>query len=213
MQLLVTAATSQELLNDDRSLSTENCKTSCLITGAGLMATTYTLTKYLHTNPTDLVLQIGIAGSLDKDLQPNEVVCIKSDTVADLGVEENNEFKSLFDLRLIGENDFPWEGGVLTNYNFIIEKCGLKIVNGITINEISTSQKRINWYKKKFNARVESMEGAALHYVCLHEKVPFLQIRSISNYVGERDKSKWSMKQAIEILNETLLRIIKNMEP
>jgi futalosine hydrolase len=213
MQLLVTAATSQEILYDYRSLSTDKCKTSCLITGVGLMAATYSITKYLHTNPIDLVLQIGIAGSLDKDLQLNEVVCIKSDSVADLGVEENNEFKSLFDLKLIGENDFPWDGGVLTNNNSILEKCGLKIVNGITINEISTNQKRINWYKKKYNARIESMEGAGLHYVCLQEKVPFLQIRSISNYVGERDKSKWSMKQAIEILNNTLLKIIKNMEP
>lgn len=213
MQLLVTAATSLEILYDDHSLSTNNCKTSCLITGAGLMATTYSITKYLHSTPIDLVLQIGIAGSLDKDLQLNEVVCVKMDTVADLGVEENNEFKSLFDLRLISENDFPWKAGVLINNNSIVEKCGLKIVNGITINEISTSQKRINWYKKKYNAQVESMEGAALHYVCLQEKVPFLQIRSVSNYVGERDKSKWSMKQAIETLNESLLRIIKNMEP
>ncbi len=48
------------------------------------------------------------------------------------------------------------------------------------------------------------MEGAALHYVCLQEQIPFVQIRSVSNYVGERDKTKWKMKEAIENLNTEL---------
>lgn len=48
------------------------------------------------------------------------------------------------------------------------------------------------------------MEGAALHYVCLIEKIPFMQIRSLSNFVGERDKSKWRMKEAITNLNKEL---------
>ena len=52
------------------------------------------------------------------------------------------------------------------------------------------------------------MEGAALHYVCLQQSVPFLQIRSISNEVGERDKSKWRMKEAVENLNTELIKLI-----
>jgi futalosine hydrolase len=32
-----------------------------------------------------------------------------------------------------------------------------------------------------------------------------MQIRAVSNYVGERDKSKWKMQEAIYNLNETLL--------
>ena len=52
------------------------------------------------------------------------------------------------------------------------------------------------------------MEGAALHYVCLSEKIPFLQLRSVSNYVGERDKSKWALREAIMNLNIELQRLI-----
>jgi futalosine hydrolase len=48
------------------------------------------------------------------------------------------------------------------------------------------------------------MEGAAFHYVCLMKQIPFIQIRSISNKVGERDKRKWKMKHAIERLKEEL---------
>jgi futalosine hydrolase len=55
-----------------------------------------------------------------------------------------------------------------------------------------------------FKPDIESMEGAAFHYVCLSLGVPFLQIRSISNRVGERDKRKWEMKTAIANLNRAL---------
>ena len=53
------------------------------------------------------------------------------------------------------------------------------------------------------------MEGAALHYVCLMEKIPFLQIRSISNYVGERNKRNWNMKEAIANLNKKLIEFVQ----
>ena len=52
------------------------------------------------------------------------------------------------------------------------------------------------------------MEGAALHYVCLSEKIPFLQLRSVSNYVGERDKNKWAVREAIANLNIELQKIL-----
>jgi futalosine hydrolase len=52
------------------------------------------------------------------------------------------------------------------------------------------------------------MEGAALHYVALMEKIPFLQLRSLSNFVGERDKNKWLMKEAIINLNLELQSLI-----
>jgi futalosine hydrolase len=52
------------------------------------------------------------------------------------------------------------------------------------------------------------MEGAAFHYVCLQEEIPFIQLRSVSNYVGERNKSKWQIKKAVENLNKELLNLI-----
>ena len=56
------------------------------------------------------------------------------------------------------------------------------------------------------------MEGAALHYVCLMEKIPFLQIRAVSNVIGERDKSRWKLKEAMKSLNESLVFLIQKLE-
>ena len=65
--------------------------------------------------------------------------------------------------------------------------------------------------QNKWNADIESMEGAALHYVCGQLNIPYLQIRSISNVVGERDKTKWQFKKAIDHLNLELDLIIAQL--
>ena len=61
---------------------------------------------------------------------------------------------------------------------------------------------------RNLGAEIESMEWAALHYVGLMEKIPFLQIRSLSNFAGERDKGKWKIKEAIASLNLELENIL-----
>ncbi|HJS53967.1 MAG TPA: hypothetical protein VJ765_05465, partial [Chitinophagaceae bacterium] len=70
----------------------------------------------------------------------------------------------------------------------------------------------IKFYREEFDPVTESMEGAALHYVCLMEKTPFVQIRSISNYIGERNKQKWNMMDSIINLNKALTTIITSLE-
>ncbi|MBK5272402.1 MAG: hypothetical protein JJE22_15460 [Bacteroidia bacterium] len=85
------------------------------------------------------------------------------------------------------------------------------MVKGISVNQITSSQQMIGFYKKYFNPVVESMEGAAMHYVCLMENIPFIQVRSISNYIGERNKRNWDMKESITNLNIALLELIKKI--
>jgi futalosine hydrolase len=55
------------------------------------------------------------------------------------------------------------------------------------------------------------MEGAALHYVCREANIPFIQVRAISNYVGERNKEHWKIKEAIDSLNEHLLKYVEKL--
>ena len=83
---------------------------------------------------------------------------------------------------------------------------------GITVNKITDDAFQNKMIREKFSPAVESMEGAAFHYVCLLERINFLQLRAISNRVGERDKSKWKLKESIENLNKELLRIIENLK-
>jgi futalosine hydrolase len=183
-------------------------KLEVLITGVGLTAATYQLTKKILTNKPRFVIQAGICGSLDERLLPGEIVVVKDESIGDLGVMEKGVFTSLFNLGFLSMNEPPWIEGKLSNNEFILRKTGLQIVDGVTINEISTNNDRILFYRNKLKASIETMEGAALHYVCLCEKIPFLQLRSVSNFAGERDKSKWAFHEAIASLNIELQRQI-----
>jgi futalosine hydrolase len=142
-------------------------------------------------------------------LSLGEVVTVKHELLADTGVEENMKFQDLFDLKLLSENSFPFAERKLTNklisdLNFL----QLEEVTAITINEITTRRERIEELKSKYKAQIESMEGASLHYCCLQTSTPFIQLRAISNYVGERDKSKWNFKDAFANLSESVIKYI-----
>jgi futalosine hydrolase len=83
-------------------------------------------------------------------------------------------------------------------------------MDGNTENEIKSDD--CEAFQRNGIPLVESMEGAALHYVCLMEGIPFLQIRSVSNVTGDRDKNRWKLKEAIENLNKSLVLLIKKLD-
>jgi futalosine hydrolase len=207
MKLLIVAATEFEI----EPFIQHKKKADILITGVGIPATVYHLTQKLITGKYDFVIQAGIAGSFSEKLNLGAVVGIKQDTFADIGIEEQGNFQTLFETGFIRKNDFPFTNGWLINQHLHMQQISLPLVNAITINKISDNDLQNKPMVGKFGADVESMEGAAFHYVCLQQKIKFLQVRSVSNYVGERDKSKWKMKAAIENLNSALIKIVDNL--
>jgi futalosine hydrolase len=210
MQLLLCASTEFEIRPTIDFIREEtNSQVDVLITGIGMMATTFSLAKTVFNKRPDFILQAGVAGCLHKKLPLTKIVLIENEVIGDLGVEENGAFKTLFDLKLLNKNSFPWKDGKLSNNVETLQSTGLTVVDGVTVNEISTNQERIAYYQNQLNASVESMEGAALHYIALQEKIPFLQMRSLSNFVGERDKTKWVMDVAIANLNIELIRLVR----
>jgi futalosine hydrolase len=182
-----------------------------LVTGIGLTATTYSLTRQLHLKRPDLVIQAGVGGCFDQHFPLGGVVAVKQEAIADQSVIELNALKTLFDLKLVPQDQYPFSKGWLVNKSEILKKTRLKKVKGISVNEITTSGGKTAFYRQYFNPVVESMEGAALHYVCLMEKLPFIQLRSISNYIGERNKKKWDMKKAVANLNHELINLLNNL--
>ena len=207
MNLLIVSSTKAEI----EPFLKENIDADILITGVGIPSTVFHLTKKLLQKNYDLVIQAGIAGTFNDRFKLSEVVLVKQDTFADLGIEENGKLYSLFDKGFIDENDFPYTGGWLVNNHLIFEKTALPVAKGITVNKISNDHSQNKILSDKFAADIESMEGAAFHYVCLQQQINFLQLRSISNHVGERDKTKWELKNAIDHLNKQLLKIIKKI--
>jgi len=213
--ILVVAATAKEIEPFIKAITKStsrfhSAEVDMLVSGIGLTASTFHIARQLQLKKYDLVIQAGVAGSFDLTIALGDVVAVKQDTIADQSVVEMKKLKTLFDLELVPHNQPPYKNGWLVNpHKDVLKKTGLKSVNGISVNNISTSKQVIKFYREVFRPATESMEGAALHYVCLMEKKPFVQIRSISNYIGERNKKKWNMTESINNLNEYLLSTIK----
>jgi futalosine hydrolase len=217
MHVLLIAATSNEITPFVDWLKTAPAGKysrlpDVLITGIGLTAATYRLTRQLQLKQYGLVIQAGVAGCFSKNLLLGTVVSIKQDTIADQVVFEHKHFKTMFDLKLVPADQFPNTKSWLVNpHKTLLKKTGLQQVKGISVNEITTSKQKITFYEAQFSAAAESMEGAALHYTCLMEGVPFLQIRSMSNYIGERNKKNWNMTNAVVNLNDTLVQLMEQL--
>ncbi len=203
MKILVVAATEMEIA----PFMAQNTMANVLITGVGAPACMFAVTKRLQQKKYDFIIQGGIAGTFKNQYPLGQIFAVKTDLFADLGIQEKDQFFTLFEKGFTSEDAFPNTNGRLQNttQNFF----SLKPVNAITINTVSDSFVQTELYRKKYDADIESMEGAAFHYACIQENVPFLQVRSISNFVGERVKTNWKMKEAIDSLNEHLIRIVK----
>ncbi len=183
-----------------------------LVTGVGSINTTYALMKHLQVKKPDLVIMAGIAGAFDRFLNLGDVVAVKQESLADLGVQEKDGYKDVFDLKLLSANEFPFKQKKLVNpFTVLMERTKLPLVGSVTVNQITSAKKTAALYQTKYKAKIENMEGAALHLVCMKENIPFVQIRSISNYVGERNKQKWKLKEAVQNLNKELIRLVEGL--
>ena len=180
-----------------------------LYTGIGILSSTVSLTQHVFQQKPDLIIQAGIAGCFDKEMELGNVVVVDKEYMGDVGVWENNEWKDLFDMKLQTPDDIPFANSCLENEQAdALNVLSLRKVTGVTINEITTQAKRCDVLTTKYGAVIESMEGASLHYVGRLFSVPFIQIRGVSNYIGERDRSNWRMKKAIENVNEAVKKMI-----
>ncbi len=215
MLQLIVSATEFEISEtaswlENRSISHNVLKPELLISGIGQLQTAYSLQKKIGLQRPALVIQAGIGGSESAE-DIAKVFAIRSEMIADLGVMDRAGFRNVFDLGLDDPERFPFHEGKLKNpYRFLLEWTGLPVLDGITVNEIKSAD--FSGFQRNRVPVVESMEGAALHYICLMEKIPFLQIRAISNTLGDRDKSRWKLKEARKSLHETLVLLIQKLE-
>ncbi len=215
MLLLLVSATSFEIRETTQWL--ENLpiphnipETNLLITGIGQLQTSYALQKKIADRKPDLVIQAGFGGSPDPD-DSGKVYAIRSERIADLGVMDASGFRNIFEMGLADPDQFPFRQGKLHNpYHKLLDWTCLPLIDGITVNEIKSAE--FVGFQRNNLPVVESMEGAALHFVCLMENIPFLQIRAVSNVLGERDKRQWKLKEAGQSLDNSLISLVHKLE-
>lgn len=207
MKTLVVAATFPEVsglcehfrLTEHKLMHAQNF--DVLITGVGMTATAFALGSTL--NPSySLVLNLGIAGTYQRDIALGTLVQVTQDIFSELGAESPSGFLTIETLGF-GKSRFQEINNSEQHF-----QTNLKQVNGITVNRVHGTKESIKSTRERLNPDTESMEGAAVFYACEQTGTPCLQIRSISNYVEERDTASWEIGKSIRNLNAWAIRFL-----
>ena len=218
MRILIVAATEKEIAairNYYTKTVSANLGIDFLVTGVGMTATAYCLTKKLSTRKYDLVINIGVAGTFRNEIAMGDVVNVVSDSFADLGAEDGEKFLTVFDLNLQSNDSFPFWNGKIKNEHAekFSELRYLKNVKAITVNKVHGKNESIQAAVLKFHPDIETMEGAAFFYVCAMERIAFLQLRAISNRVELRNRGAWKIDLALGNLAETVRTFLDKVVP
>lgn len=218
MNILVVAATQfevQPLLTflgialpspgiNNANIDLEGKEIRVLITGVGMVNTALMMGKFLDDSY-HVVINAGVCGAFNRDLAPGDIVRVTADSLSEMGAEDGDAFLTYDQLNLPGEHVFSEH-----SQSYFMTDL-LKNVKGITVNTVHGNVSAIEKVKQLYQPDVESMEGAAFFAGCKDIAKNYVQIRTVSNYVERRDKSKWQMPLAIKNLNDFLITFIQNV--
>jgi futalosine hydrolase len=183
-----------------------------LLTGVGMVATAVWCTRVLATGRYDVALNLGVCGSFNPAFPPSTVVHVTSDRFPELGAEDGSTFIPLEELGLLDPDVFPFSEGRLVSAAPVPlpSLASLPVASGITVNTVHGDDASIAAVVARWAPEVESMEGAAFMYACLVARLPFAQVRAVSNRVERRNRAAWDIAGAVKELGRISLRLLEH---
>jgi len=177
---------------------------STLALGVGKTAAAVRLSRRLAAGDVSLVVGVGVAGvARTGGLQVGDVCLVSSDRLADEGVETPEGFMDLPALEL--EASGPWRAHPEITAR-LAGDLGLRELPGRTVSTCSGTDSLARSRAGASN-EVETMEGAAIAMACAAFGVPWIALRAISNYTGNRDAAAWDLARALGALHPMVLRL------
>ncbi|HOG20315.1 MAG TPA: hypothetical protein PKW37_07735, partial [Salinivirgaceae bacterium] len=181
-----------------------------LVTGIGIASTIFNLTRCLSKNRYDVVLNAGICGTYNSDIELDSVVEVIEDCFSDRIVEAGSSVISWVEAGF-SVFDKSIEQTSCLKPTFETNSKLYRKVKAITSDTVHANKKTIDALKSRFNPDIESMEGAAVFYVCFSMGIKSMQLRAVSNMVGIRDKREWKTELAIKNLSLAVNEVVNNI--
>lgn len=184
-----------------------------IITGPGVFNAAHALTVYLeHAFPV-MILQMGIAGIFKQTgCHVGDIAIATQEQYIHTGIQTGNLENDPLPFDLIKDNPLSRKGVYLFEQDRVdhiheilsrsLANHQINIAQGpfITVSSITSSFEQANQLYLTFSPVMEAMEGAASAHIAALYDIPMIEIRSASNFVGERDKSKWDIDLAVKHL-------------
>jgi futalosine hydrolase len=134
------------------------------------------------------VVNAGIAGAFPGRASVGDARIVEEEIMADFGLEGGGEF-TLPGGATIAERARADAG--------LLERCanlGIPIGRGLTVSAVTTTRATGERFTRTYAPDVESMEGFSILRAAELAGVPAIEVRGISNYVGDRAESAWDFR-------------------
>ncbi|WP_413376459.1 futalosine hydrolase [Alkalihalobacillus sp. 1P02AB] len=184
------------------------------VMGVGPTLAAATTTKILMQHTYDLVLNLGIAGGFKGRAPVGSIVVSTQMVAADLGSESPDGFLPVEQLNL-GVSIIEAEQTVSRKLLEALTKKGVSSFNGqiLTLSTVTGTNKTTEQLMERFpEAKAEAMEGFGVATAARLFEIPVIEVRTISNEVGPRNREAWKLKEALsllEVVSETLLEVVQ----
>lgn len=190
-------------------------------------------TSLIEGHKPDLVLNFGIAGAFQgSGLRLGDVVLASEDSYADTGASSPEGWLPAREFgiplaRVGGQeywNTFPLSQRMLGPAERILCAVadGFVVAVGLCLTSslVTGMAEEARALEERWGALAESMEGAACAQICLLHGVPCVEVRAISNMVGDRNRASWDISgaaarvaQAAAALCDSLPELLRGLTP
>jgi futalosine hydrolase len=157
------------------------------------------------------VLLFGIAGAFPPRhragtrLRPGAACLVGAERFGDEGVHTERGFRDVADLALGAAGPFAADEALTGR---VARALDLPIVAGVTVSACSGTDAASAAMSQRGSADVETMEGAAVAVVCARFAVPWLELRAISNWTGDRERGEWMLRDAAAVAQGLVRRLL-----
>jgi futalosine hydrolase len=175
--------------------------------GVGKTAAAFELGAALAGDPFDLVVAIGVCGlhrAASTKLGVGSVAIVLSERFVDEGVATRSGFLELDALGLGSSAAMPADAAWLEDAAGYV---AAPLLPSGTVSTCSGTDELAAERWRRTRAPLETMEGAAIAFVCARMGVPWIGVRTISNFTGDRERAQWDLPHAVARLGESITRL------
>lgn len=163
-------------------------------TGVGPVDAALGTARALAAQHYDAVINAGIAGGFRGRCTVGDAVVCSREDYAELGLEDGSTFPLPGGLELAGT--VAADATLLRP--FLDGLIPVIVGRGVTSATVTSTTARALVLAHRFRPDVESMEGFAVLRGALQAGVPAIEIRGVSNLVGERAANEWNFRAGAE---------------
>jgi futalosine hydrolase len=156
-----------------------------IASGVGPVEAAIATTRMLASAPYTAVINAGIAGVFRSRGCVGDAFLVQSESLADFGLEGGAPLTLPGSARLVDRVHAEPR---------LLARCtaaGLRLAHGLTVAQVTTTDATARRFRERYEADVETMEGFAVLRAAADAGIPAVEVRGISNYVGDRARSEW----------------------